>query len=143
MVSNTIQQFITLNTSLDQQVTLTKTFIDLIFDQFDTGQMNKDELISLLNQLIDISHLHELPMHVKYVLASRKFFLEDLAKDENAQVRAQVASHGERLEEFVNDYSWVVRSEVARQGQFLNVLRNDSNMFVREEVQRQIMKKGR
>lgn len=143
MVSNTIQQFITLNTSLDQQVTLTKTFIELIFDEFDTGQMSEDELITLLNTLIDVSHLHELPMHVKYVLASRKFFLEDLTKDENAQVRAKVASHGEHLENFVNDYSWIVRLEVARHGQFLNVLRNDSNMFVREEVQRQIMKKGR
>lgn len=142
MVSSTIQQLITLNTSLDQQVTLTKTFIELIFDEFDTVQMSKDELISLLNTLIDVSHLYELPMHVKRVLASRKFFLEDLTKDENAQVRAKVASHGERLEDFVNDYSWIVRLEVARQGQYLNVLRNDSNMFVREEVQRQIMKKG-
>lgn len=105
--------------------------------------MSKDELIVLLNQLIDISHLHELSMHVKYVLASKKFFLEDLVKDENAQVRAKVASHGEHLEDFVNDYSWIVRLEVARHGQFLNVLRSDSNAFVREEVQRQIMKKGR
>lgn len=143
MVSEKIQQLITLNTSLDQQVTLTKTFIELIFDEFDTGQMSKDELITVLNQLIDVLHLHELPMCVKYVLASRKFFLEDLTKDENAQVRAQVASHGEHLEESMNDYSWIVRLEVARQGQYLNVLRNDSNMFVREEVQRQIMQKGR
>lgn len=142
MVSEKIQQLITLKTSLDQQVTLTKTFIELIFDEFDTDQMSKDELISILNTLIDVSHLHELPMHVKYALASRKFFLEDFAKDENAQVRAKVASHGEHLENFVNDYSWIVRLEVARHGQFLNVLRNDSNMFVQEEVQRQIMKKG-
>ena len=62
MVSEKIQQLITLNTSLDQQVTLTKTFIELIFNEFDTGQMSKDELITALNQLIDVSYLHELPM---------------------------------------------------------------------------------
>lgn len=64
MVSEKIQQLITLNTSLDQQVTLTKTFIELIFDEFDTGQMSKDELIALLNTLINVSHLHELPMQM-------------------------------------------------------------------------------
>lgn len=142
MVSEKIKEFITLNTSLDQQVTLTKTFIEMIFLEFDEGMLSQDELTTLLQTLIDTRHLHDLPVHAKYVLASRKFFLEDLAKDENAQVRAKVASHGERLEDFVNDYSWIVRLEVARHGQFLNVLRNDSNMFVREEVQRQIMKKG-
>jgi hypothetical protein len=57
-----------------------------------------------------------------------------LAKDENPEIRLEIAKRGEKLALLSKDPSPMVRAEVANQGHKLNILIKDSSSIVRAAV---------